>query len=285
MHLPRRFVFRAHASAIGGRLYRPIDLPLASPAAAALTVSGGVSEARAARVSCRPFLSAGEAIARVEGGYDDRAQAVAWTHGRLDEDEMTTVTTAFCAVRDLRVARARLTIRRLQAGLVSRSAGSGSESSIALARATAIDGVAIDGHPLAVTIDHAPFEQLDTRAKLVAAAAGPRFAHRYGGNFLMTTALAGRRAPKRPRLADEGGLILATIVSSVAWKRRPHPKARIEGHTVVVPDFGRIYFGEMFIAADARRLTLLRLKLGSPEGGNGTVTEVETNGSWYPPTS
>ena len=35
----------------------------------------------------------------------------------------------------------------------------------------------------------------------------------------------------------------------------------------VVPDFGKIYFGEMFIAAHSRRLTMVRFQLGSHDGG------------------
>jgi hypothetical protein len=285
MDLLRRFVFRAHASAIGGRMYRPTDCLLTSPASAALSAAGGLSEARAKRVRCRPYLSAGEVITRVEGGFDDRAQAVAWTHGLVDEDAMSTTTTAFCSVRDLVVGRKRLTVKRLEAGLVSQSAGGSSESSIRLASTTIVEGVAIDGYPLVVTLNRIPFETLDTLSKLRAAAADSAFAKKHGGCFLMTTPIAGRRPPVQPRLADEGGTILATIAGSVQWKRRPHPKARIDGHVVIVPDFGRIHFGEMFITGHSRRLTLMRLQLGSPEGGTGTVTEVETNGSWYPPTS
>jgi hypothetical protein len=40
-----------------------------------------------------------------------------------------------------------------------------------------------------------------------------------------------------------------TIVQKIEWDGPKHPKAEIHGHVVVVPDFGKIYFGEMFIAA------------------------------------
>jgi len=49
---------------------------------------------------------------------------------------------------------------------------------------------------------------------------------------------------------------------------------------VYVPDFGKLVFGEILITALSRRLTLLRLELGSPEGGDVACAEVESNGIW-----
>jgi len=50
-----------------------------------------------------------------------------------------------------------------------------------------------------------------------------------------------------------------------------------------VPDFGKIYFGEMFIKGDSRRLTMVRFQLGSPDGGEVAAAEGETNPSTWPP--
>ena len=49
-----------------------------------------------------------------------------------------------------------------------------------------------------------------------------------------------------------------------------------------VPNFGRIYFGEMFISGDSRRLTMVRFQLGSDDGGEVTAAEGETNGTIWP---
>ena len=40
---------------------------------------------------------------------------------------------------------------------------------------------------------------------------------------------------------------------------------------------------EIFITDVSRRLTMMRLQLGSPDGGMVAAAEVETNGSWYQP--
>ena len=49
-----------------------------------------------------------------------------------------------------------------------------------------------------------------------------------------------------------------------------------------IPELGKIFFGEILVASHSRRLTMLRLDLGSPVGGLLAFSEVETNGTWYP---
>jgi hypothetical protein len=49
---------------------------------------------------------------------------------------------------------------------------------------------------------------------------------------------------------------------------------------VKIPNFGRVHFGELILRAGSRRLTMIRLELGSPTAGDGGVGEVDTNGSW-----
>lgn len=285
MELTRRFIFRGNACALSGRMYRPTDQVLSSPAAASLTVAGGLSEARSKSVRFKPYLSTGAAEARVEGRFAEKARAVAWTHGEVDEDALTPISSALCSVSDIVVGRKRLTVKHLRAALTAQGPANRPEPSIRVGRDSAIEGVAIDGYALEVTIARAVFERYDTRSKLVAAAASPAFAASHANCFLMTSGIAGRPEPGRPRLIAEGGTILATIVSSLKWKKKPHPEARIVGHTVIVPEFGRVSFGEIFITDISRRLTMMRLQLGSPEGGSVALSEVETNGSWYPPTS
>ena len=58
------------------------------------------------------------------------------------------------------------------------------------------------------------------------------------------------------------------------------PGARIDDNSVIVPEFGTMFFGEILITAVERRVSMLRLQLGSPEGGSEVYSEVATNGSW-----
>ena len=51
---------------------------------------------------------------------------------------------------------------------------------------------------------------------------------------------------------------------------------------LVVKDFGRIFLGEVIISAGSRRLTLMRLELGSDGGGQAGGPDLDVNGGYSP---
>jgi hypothetical protein len=124
------------------------------------------------------------------------------------------------------------------------------------------------------------FRQCDTRSKLLAAADDPAFVKESGDCLFMNGSLGGAPPAPSPRLLRSGGTTYGTIVRSVRWAGERHPDATIDHHSVIVPEFGRIFFGELLIAADSRRLTMVRLELGSRMGGSMACAEVESNGTW-----
>ena len=69
---------------------------------------------------------------------------------------------------------------------------------------------------------------------------------------------------------------------AIRWEGAPFPGAQIDQNLVVVPNFGRIFIGELLITAGSKRLTMLRLELGSPVGGCIACADIEDNGGWSP---
>ena len=61
----------------------------------------------------------------------------------------------------------------------------------------------------------------------------------------------------------------ATIVKSIRWDGKPFPKSEIHDNMVVLPTFGRVFFGELLISEYSRRLTMVRMALGSDCGRFG----------------
>jgi hypothetical protein len=55
-----------------------------------------------------------------------------------------------------------------------------------------------------------------------------------------------------------------------------------DGCVIKVPGFGTVHIGEYLLTNGARRLTMLRLELGSPIGGDVEVGGVGGNGTFYP---
>ncbi|MFO7303253.1 MAG: hypothetical protein DIU54_012635 [Acidobacteriota bacterium] len=260
MKSERRFLFHGHACAYSGRLYRPEDLIIASPASAALSVAGGLSEARARRQRFTPYLSVGPARASAQGRFDDRRKAVAMTHGKLAEDDLTSTTACEVEIEDIALDDKRFRVESLRGGLTARSPLKGNEPPIHLVRGTAISGVSIDGHTLVVKIDTKRFSKPASFAALA------------------------RDLRKSAVFEAHDTILYTSIVSSLEWSGKPHPTAKITGHELYVPEFGRVYFGELFIERSAWRLTLMRAHLGSPIGLRVGFGDVGTNGAWYPPT-
>jgi hypothetical protein len=79
------------------------------------------------------------------------------------------------------------------------------------------------------------------------------------------------------------GTVLCTLVQEMHWTDGAHPDAKIDGNTIIVPNFGRVYFGELLVQDASRRLTMVRYQLGSDDGGDGSGAAGDTNGSQWPP--
>jgi hypothetical protein len=277
----RRFIFRGNAAAIGGRIVRPKDLVIDSSTASSLTVSGGRSRSQASATKFGQWVSFGSAAASAEGLFDDVKQQIELSHGRVAEDTLTMSTRVDADATSLSVGdKPKLTVKHLRASLTSKSPAASGEPAIAVGDDTAIEGAAIDGFGLVVTLAIPLFQRYDTQAKLLTAADDPQFVRRSGGHLLMKSAGRGKAAPPPPRLLQTYGTTYATIVRSIKWAGDPYPGATIEQHVVTVPDFGKIFFGELLITDLSRRLTMLRLELGSPIGGVLACAEGETNGIW-----
>jgi hypothetical protein len=55
-----------------------------------------------------------------------------------------------------------------------------------------------------------------------------------------------------------------------------------QAYTIVVPSVGTVYLGELLVSPFARRLTMIRVVLGSPDAGCLEAGSGEVNGSTFP---
>lgn len=82
----------------------------------------------------------------------------------------------------------------------------------------------------------------------------------------------------RPPQAN--GRILASMVKGI--ERSCEGSITVQGNVVTVPNFGRIFLGELIIERGLRRLNMIHFSLGSPTEGDGTAGSSQTNGSTFP---
>jgi hypothetical protein len=282
MDLTRRFVFRGNASALAGQIYRPKTIIVDLDGASSLGVSGGRSQSQIKGRSFGDIIKFGSAFTLAEGRFDDEKKAFDVSNHKGRQTDLDATTTVTAELRELSVGlKPVFTAKRIRGTLVSRKPDGSGEPSIAPARDTVIQGVAIGGAGLTVTLNVALFQKYDTRSKIVAAADDPKFV-KSNGNHLVTGATIDGQSTGRPGLVARYGVIYTTIVKEIRWDGKPFPGAKIDGHSVIVPELGTVFFGELFIASAERRLTMVRFDLGSPDGGWVDGGGVDTNGSFYP---
>lgn len=284
MDHPLRYVFHSHAAAFGGRIVRPKDIVLEAQGASALLVTGGRSVARLQRTAFDEFFEVESANTVTEGFFEDLKGFVDVTNHKAEEQSLTAVSRSRAEVVGLSVGRKpRMTIKRVVAELTNRSAGHSGQPAIRIGKDVAVDGISIDGHRLVVELNTKPFLKHDTHARVLAAADDAKFVEEAGESLFMSRRFAGTaKTPAFRKLIRTGSTIYATIVKSIRWDGKPFPKSEIHDNVVVLPEFGRVFFGELLISEQSRRLTMVRMALGSDAGGSASAGDVETNGMWSP---
>lgn len=281
MELTRRFLFRGNASALSGQFFRPKTVIVDLDGASSLGVSGGRSQAQISARSFGDVIRFASATTFAEGLYDDEKLAKAVSNHKGEPETLNTTTNVSAEIRELAVGKDPLfTATRIRGALVSSSPRDSGEPSIAPGPGSVIRGVEIGGFGLDVKLNAALFQRYDTRSKVSAAADDPKVLSKYGQHFVTDATIRGQT--RRSGLVVRNGIIYTTIVESIQWTDEPFPDATIEGHVVTVPDFGKIFFGELLIASAERRLTMVRFDMGSPIGGWADGGGLDTNGSYYP---
>jgi hypothetical protein len=258
--MEKRFVFRGNAVGAAGHINKPEDLIIWVQGASSLPVTGGYSRSSADRVKFGDVVSVENIRTQATGDFSATQKAY------------TTLTNS--VVKGLHVD-GRLTADCLEATLTSTHPEDGSEPSI-VPHGTEIKNLRLDGYPITVTVDNDLFTKYATRESLARAyASDDAFFKRHGNRF--QTSEKDKKPPSGKReIPQVGEYIVTSIVSDVQTK---HPKAVVEGNVITLNGFGRIFLGELLITSFSRRLTLLRLKLGSPVEGVFSCSEVESNGS------
>src|SRR5688572_7566062 len=282
MDLTRRFVFRGNASAIAGQIFRPKTIIVdVNCGGSSLGVSGGRSQAQIKAQSFGEIIKFGSAFTLAEGLFDDAKQAAAVTDHKGRQSNLDSTTTVTAETRDVSVGvKPVVTLKRVRGTLVSRAPRGSGEPSIAPARDTTIQGVSVGGYGLVVDLNVGLFQKYDTRSKVLAAADDPKVLDKNPTHFVVGATIEGQRTGRG--LIQRYGVLYTTIVRELRWEKKPYPGAKIDGHRVIVPDFGTVYFGELFVHSSERRMTMVRFELGSPWGGYADVGDVSSNGSGFP---
>ncbi len=237
-----RFFFHAEGHAFSGQFHRPVCVPIEALASISLPTIGGHAHTRVDNFHIPRLATFKSAHTHVSGS-------------QIGEDTYTTqITTVIEGLRILDF----LTADRIVARLTSERKRRDKESHI-LALGSTFENLRIGGYEVKVILRHDLFLQCKTYADLAKEVASDK--------------KSGKIA------ATSGG---ATVCSLVEKIETDFPGLDKTKHVLEIPHFGVISLAEIFAEPSRRVLTMLGLKLGSPDGADLVAAQAATNGQTWP---
>lgn len=271
--MPSRFRFQGHAIGAGGRIHNPFQEIIEIQAAAALPEIGGYGSSRSSSFRYREILQFDLAHSEVTGSLSGNG-------GKPVHNTLIKTTVEGLNIMGM------VTADRVVANLVSVHDGEGDgEPSVKLA-GTRFENLKIAGVPVKVDLALDVFDRLHTHSHV-------RNAYRTDQHFRalfddLTLKRRLQEAPERVRrwfyrpAENDGEMPQTKGVTSLSLVRRlepERPEFQCWGHVIHIDGFGSIVLAELQLTQFTRRLTMVRVNLGSPVEGDATICSVEDGGT------
>jgi hypothetical protein len=262
----RRFIFHGNAMPFGGRILKigkdKVSDLIPGPPCAALTVLGGYVRATTRGSSYKDAFRWGRTLAEAKGERAD------------DGSHITTVTSAVADLfikNDPEVFEADLISNTLES--VHPEKGQPSITAKEIIFGSPEKGLSLAGQRIELDFD-------DDLSKC------PTFndfsnAYRRDREFFdkhQKTLCRGKKGEARfgePLPRTSSGYVVTSIVKSIRWRKRTIP-----GNRLYLKGFGALYFGELLMNENNRRLTMVRFAMGSAMQVEAAGGETDPNGTW-----
>jgi hypothetical protein len=251
----KTYHYSAHGHALSGQFERPLQKLIEVQAAASLPTIGGHGNSRVEKYKFEEFLSFEAAYSHVSGSKK-----------KEDGTHTTLVTTAIEGLNILDVVTADRIVTRLSAQHPKEPG----EAAILLL-GSKFENLKIAGCPVHVDLNHDFFYKLGTFSAI-------REELEKNAEF-RKMALDPFETGETRKVPDSHGTLLCSLVKSM---KVDCPGVTRRGHAFIVPQFGKVFLGEILATHGARTLSMLRLELGSPVTADVSTTEGYVNGSTWP---
>lgn len=277
----RQFHYHASANALSGVLTRPVQRVIEVQAGTSLPSTGGVGSSHVENFRVDEVVSFKRGYSQVSGSAKiENNKTIHTTHA----------TTAVEGLNILDVVTADRIVARLSSSFGEQppDAPKPPEGEVLLI-GSKFENLRIAGYPVDVEIDHELFLGLGTFASV-------RNTWKLKGSKLRQMSVEAHKAfglneKVVPAELEPAGGMFGSIVKEVHFQdpgfgarhgEFKHPGVeRLGRHAYYVVDFGKIFLGEILCQHGRKTLTMLRIELGSPNGGSFTVAEGSSNG-WPP---
>jgi hypothetical protein len=251
----KSYRYNAHGHGLSAQFERPVQHLIEVQAAASLPTIGGHGNSRVNKFKFEEFVSFEAAYTHVSGSQN-----------KADSSYTTLVTSTVEGLNILDV----ITADRIVARLSSEHPAENHEPEIILL-GSKLENLRIAGCPVEADLNHELFLRLNTFASI-------RNELEKNAEFSkMSEDPYQTGQAQKPTGARE--VVLCSLVKDM---KTSCPGVKRHGHVFVVPQFGKIFVGEVMAKHGTRTLTMLRLELGSPVMSNASVAEVYVNGNTWP---
>jgi len=248
------YLYNAHGYGLGGRIDRPFQRVLDVHAGASLPTTGGFEVSRAENYRLNETISYRAAHTMVSGS--------------LDEEDGTYNSLASATIEGLNILDM-VTADRIVAHVASKQRLDDPEPTITPI-GSHFENLRIAGCPIHAELDNNLFNRFGTFAS---------FKDAYEGNQQAREAMQALFLWGKPKFEvpeflrerynwfagdkfpESKGIVLCSLVKDI---KTPCPELRVYGNVIVVPQFGKIYLGEVILKKYEREVTMLRLDLGCP---------------------
>ncbi len=259
-----QFKYHADAYAASGVITSPTPHSIEVQAASTLPVTGGTSTARVENFT---YEGQNGKVLAFSSGYTQIL-------GYYNDAEKSWLTSVTATVENLNILDV-VTADKVVARISSKHTGDG-EPSILLV-GSHFENLVIAGHPVVVNLAVDSIDRCDTYSALTAAYQRDDAFRALFSRLTLPGLGAGPGSKTIPMSKD--GMIGCTLVDGIQC---PTSTQIGQSNTVIaIPQFGVIHLAELLIQPDERRLTMVRVELGTPPSGTVNAGGGGSNGRGY----
>jgi len=275
MEIDKRFAFSGHAIGVAAHIHRiddvsDLDHNIPTLGSSAIPIVGGHSRHRVANfcyTASHPrhitLLSAQRVETMARGKCLPNKQF---------ETEIGAVVRSLSVVEKLHVDL----VEMHQRGLATEEAGSSVSSTTT--RGSKIEGLRLGNVEVNVELDEEPFATCGTKKELDAFYARQSDAYRKANCARFHT------AADEKSITPYKGKYYSSVVRKISLNG---PAAELQSihvdeYSIQWDGFGKIFLGEVIVSDLDRRITMIRLKMGSAAGGGGSAGDGQHNGVTMP---
>ena len=277
MEIDRRFAFSGHVIGAAAHIHRiddvhDLDHNIAALGSSAIPIVGGHSHHRVAH-----FCYTASHPRKLSLLSAQRVETTA--HGKCLPNqqylsEISATVKSLGVVEKMHVDL----VTMYQRSLATYDPKQDVSASFILTSKAKIEGLRLGNVEVEVDVDEEPFATCGTRADLDA------FYQRQGGPYRKANCERFNTPEGDKSIKSHHEKYVCSLVSKIVLKgpEAEQQKIHVDGYSIYWEGFGRIYLGEVIVSDQDRKVTMIRLKLGSDAGGSGSIGDGQQNGGTVP---